>query len=177
MSKQIFVINGSGGVGKDTFVELVTVELNDKLKRFHTVVNFSSVDKVKEIAREIGWDGKKSEKDRKFLSDLKSLTSDYCDMPFQSMNNKIKEFIGSDEGQVLFLHIREPEEIKRVVNEFKAKTILIVRDSITQITSNVSDKNVFEYHYDFVIENNGTIEDLRNKVRQFINKTVMIESE
>lgn len=171
------MINGSGGVGKDTFVELVTVELNDKLKRFHTVVNFSSVDKVKEIAREIGWDGKKSEKDRKFLSDLKSLTSDYCDMPFQSMNNKIKEFIGSDEGQVLFLHIREPEEIKRVVNEFKAKTILIVRDSITQITSNVSDKNVFEYHYDFVIENNGTIEDLRNKVRQFINKTVMIESE
>lgn len=82
MNKQIFVINGSGGVGKDTFVELVSVELNDKLKRFHTVVNFSSVDKVKEIAREIGWDGRKTEKDRKFLSDLKSLTIynviDYC---------------------------------------------------------------------------------------------------
>lgn len=177
MKKQIFVINGSGGVGKDTFVELVSVELNDKLKKFHTVVNFSSVDKVKEIAREIGWDGKKSEKDRKFLSDLKSLTSDYCDMPFQSMKNKIKEFIGSDEEQVLFLHIREPEEIKRVVDEFKAKSILIVRDSVMHITSNVSDKNVFDYYYDFVIENNGTIEDLRNKVRQFINKTVMIESE
>lgn len=177
MKKQIFVINGSGGVGKDTFVELVSVELNDKLKKFHTVVNFSSADKVKEIAREIGWDGKKSEKDRKFLSDLKSLTSDYCDMPFQSMKNKIEEFIGSDKGQVLFLHIREPEEIKRVVNEFKAKTILIVRDSVTHIISNVSDKNVFDYDYDFVIENNGTIEELRNKVRQFINKTIMIESE
>lgn len=177
LNKQIFVINGSGGVGKDTFVELVSVELNDKLKKFHTVVNFSSVERVKSIAREIGWDGKKSEKDRKFLSDLKSLTSGYCDMPFQSMKNKVEEFIGSDDGQVLFLHIREAEEIKRAVNEFEAKTILIVRDSVIHITSNVSDKNVFDYHYDFVIENNGTIEDLRNKVRQFINKTVMIESE
>ena len=177
MNKQIFVINGSGGVGKDTFVELVSVELNDRFKKFHTVVNFSSVDKVKEIAREIGWDGKKSEKDRKFLSDLKSLTSDYCDMPFQSMKSKIKEFIVSDEGQVLFLHIRELEEIERVVNEFGAKSILIVRDSVTHITSNVSDKNVFDYHYDFVIENNGTIEDLQEKVKQFINETVMVESE
>lgn len=177
MKKQIFVINGSGGVGKDTFVELMSVELNDRLKRFHTVVNFSSVDKVKEIAREIGWDGKKSEKDRKFLSDLKLLTSEYCDMPFKSMRNKVNEFLNDEESICLFLHIREPEEIKRVADEFGAKSILIVRDSVTHIISNVSDKNVFDYHYDFVIDNNSAIEDLRNKVRQFINKTVMIESE
>lgn len=177
MNKQIFIINGSGGVGKDTFVELVSVELNDKLKRFHTVVNFSSVDRVKEIAREIGWDGRKTEKDRKFLSDLKSLTRDYCDMPFQSMKDKIEEFIKSDEGQVLFLHIRESEEIKRVVNDFGAKTILVVRDSVTQITSNISDKNVFDYNYDFVIENNSTIEELKEKVRQFINDVIMQDGE
>lgn len=177
MNKQIFVINGSGGVGKDTFVELVSVELNDKLKRFHTVVNFSSVDRVKEIAKEIGWDGRKTEKDRKFLSDLKSLTRDYCDMPFQSMKNKIKEFLESEEGQVLFLHIREPEEIKRVIDEFGAKTILIVRDSVTQITSNTSDKNVFDYHYDFIVDNNGTIEELQEKAKQFANKFLIQSKE
>ena len=173
MNKQIFVINGSGGVGKDTFVELVSVELNDILKRFHTVVNFSSVDRVKEIAREIGWDGKKTEKDRKFLSDLKVLSSNYCDMPFQSMKNKIEEFIRSDEGQILFLHIREPEEIERVVREFDAKTLLIVRDSVMHITSNMADKNVFDYSYDFVIENKGTIEELKDKARQFANEVVI----
>ncbi len=177
MNKQIFIINGSGGVGKDTFVELVSVELNDKLKRFHTVVNFSSVDRVKEIAKEIGWDGRKTEKDRKFLSDLKSLTRDYCDMPFQSMKNKIKEFLESEEGQVLFLHIRESEEIKRVVDEFGAKTILIVRDSVTQITSNTSDKNVFDYHYDFIVDNNGTIEELQEKAKQFANKFLIQSKE
>ena len=63
MDKRIFIINGSGGVGKDTFVELVSTELNDMLKKFHTVINFSSVDRVKEIAREIGWEGEKLEKD------------------------------------------------------------------------------------------------------------------
>lgn len=177
MNKQIFVINGFGGVGKDTFVELVSLELNNKLKRFHTVVNFSSVDKVKEIAREIGWDGRKTEKDRKFLSDLKSLTRDYCDMPFQSMKNKIKEFLKSEEGQVLFLHIREPEEIKRMVNDFGAKTILVVRDSVTQITSNTSDKNVFDYHYDFIVDNNGAIEELREKAKQFVNEMLIQNKE
>lgn len=174
MDKQIFVINGSGGVGKDTFVELVSLELNNRLKKFHTVINYSSVDKVKEIAREIGWNGQKTEKDRKFLSDLKSLTKNYCDMPFQSMKHKIEDFINNEEGHVLFLHIREPEEIKRIADSFNATTVLIIRDSVTHITSNTSDKNVFDYHYDFVIENNGTIDDLRNKAKSFINETVMI---
>lgn len=168
MNKQIFVINGFGGVGKDTFVELVSAELNDRLKRFHTVVNFSSVDRVKEIAKEIGWKGKKSEKDRKFLSDLKSLTKDYCDMPFQSMKNKAENFQKSDKEKILFLHIREPEEIERAVKEFGAKTILITRNDVEHIVSNESDKNVFNYDYDFVINNNGTIEDLKDKVDNFI---------
>lgn len=172
MDKQIFIINGSGGVGKDTFVELVSTELNDILKKFHTVINFSSVDKIKEIAREIGWNGKKSEKDRKFLSDLKILTSEYCDMPFKSMKNKVAEFINDEESIFLFLHIREPEEIDRAVNEFGAKTILVVRDAVKHIVSNMADENVFNYNYDFVIENNGTKEELNNKVKEFIQEVI-----
>jgi len=172
LDKHIFIINGYGGVGKDTFVELVSVEMNDHLKRFHTVINFSSVDKVKEIAREIGWDGKKTEKDRKFLSDLKILTGDYCDMPFLSMKNKVEEFFKNEEAQVLFLHIREPEEIKRAVKEFNAKTILIIRNSVRHITSNIGDKNVFDYEYDFVIENNGTIEELKKETEKFLENHV-----
>ena len=66
MKKQVFIINGSGGVGKDTFVELVSENF------LLPVMNFSSVDKVKEVARIIGWTGGKSEKDRKFLSDKRA---------------------------------------------------------------------------------------------------------
>lgn len=176
MNKQIFVINGSGGVGKDSFVEFVSIGLNDKLKKFHTVINFSSIDKIKEIAKEIGWDGKKTEKDRKFLSDLKILTSEYCDMPYKSIKNKVDEFKSDNDSKVLFLHIREPEEIQKAVNEFGAKTILVIRDSIKHITSNIADENVFNYKYDFIINNNGTKEELCNKAKKFIEKEIMYES-
>ena len=168
MDKPIFIINGSGGVGKDTFVELVSIDLNDIFKQFHTVVNFSSIDRVKEIAKEIGWDGEKTEKSRKFLSDLKVLTNEFCDMPFRSMESKVDEFNKNEESKCLFLHIREPEEIRRAVKEFGAKTILIVRDSVKHITSNTADKNVFNYEYDFVIDNNGTLEDLKDEAKRFI---------
>lgn len=172
MDKQIFVINGSGGVGKDTFVELVSTELNDMLKRFHTVINFSSVDKVKEIAKEIGWDGKKSEKDRKFLSDLKILTSEYCDMPFESMKSKVAEFMKDEESRFLFLHIREPEEITRAVKEFGAKTVLVIRNSVEHIVSNMADENVFNYNYDFIIDNSGIKEELNNKAKDFVQEVI-----
>jgi predicted ATP-binding protein involved in virulence len=168
LNKKIFIINGSGGVGKTTFVELISECLNDIMKQFHTVINFSSVDKVKKIAKEIGWDGSKTEKDRKFLSDLKVLCSEYCDMPFKSMKTKVKEFQKKDRCYFLFLHIREPEEISRAVKEFDAKTILITRNSVKPITSNMADANVFNYEYDYVISNDGTIEELRSKARDFV---------
>ena len=168
IQKQVYIINGSGGVGKDTFVELVSNELNDLLKKFHTVINFSSVDKVKEIAKEIGWDGKKTEKDRKFLSDLKVLASEYCDMPFKSMRSKVAEFYEDNFAHILFLHIREPEEIERAAKSFNAKTILITRDQIKHITSNMADENVFNYDYDIVIDNSGTLDDLKIKAKKFI---------
>ena len=159
--KKIFIINGSGGVGKDTFVELVS--------QFFPVVNFSSVHKVKEIAIEIGWDGKsKTEKDRKFLSDLKLLTGNYCDMPFQSMKEQVDKFNEDKKDNVLFLHIREPEEIKRAVKEFNAKTILVTRNSVEQIMSNMADANVYNYEYDYTIHNDGTIEDLKKVAEQFV---------
>lgn len=127
MNKKIYIINGNAGVGKDTFVEYVSIHLNDIYKRFNTVINFSSVDKVKEIAKKIGWDGKKTEKDRKLLSDLKVLTSDYCDMPFKSMVEKVNYFLSNEcNAIVLFLHIREPVEIDRAKREFNAGTILIL---------------------------------------------------
>lgn len=158
--KQIFIINGSGGAGKDSFVKLISKSSDVP------IMNFSSVDKVKEIARIIGWTGGKTEKDRKFLSDLKLLCTYYNDMPFNSMSEKVREFANSD-AAMLFLHIREPEEIERAKIAFGAQTILVKRDAVKQITSNMADGNVFNYHYDIVVNNNGSLNDLRGKASKF----------
>ena len=157
--KNIIIINGYGGSGKDTFVEFVS--------KYNKVYNFSSVDKVKEIAKIIGWNGEKDEKSRKFLSDLKKLTTDYNDMSFNSIKEAVNNFNSSD-NEIMFIHIREPEEIKRAVLEFNAKTLLIKRDDINKITSNYSDASVENYNYDYVI-NNTTLEELEKQAKNFYN--------
>ncbi len=158
MDKVIVVINGTGGSGKDTFVEYVS--------KYAKVYNFSSVDKVKEIAKLIGWTGTKTDKDRKFLSDLKRLTTEYNDMPFTSIKEAINKFNSSDD-EIMFIHIREPEEIQRVVDVFSAKTLLIKRDGLKPIGTNSSDANVENYKYDCTIINT-TLEDLDKSALKFI---------
>ncbi len=162
MKKQVFIINGSGGVGKDTLIELIA-----EYSGF-SIMNFSSVDKVKEVARMIGWDGGKTEKDRKFLSDLKLLCSEYNDMPFKSMDSTVNVFHNSD-ALMLFLHIREPEEIERAKNEFGAMTVLVKRDAVKHITSNMADGRVFNYAYDIIIDNDRDIDAFRKKAQSFVN--------
>ena len=86
MNKKIVIINGSGGVGKDTFV--------DFCKEFTNVRNISSVDKVKEAAKIlVNWNGEKDEKSRKLLSDLKRISVEYNDYPNVYIKDSI---IGSD---------------------------------------------------------------------------------
>lgn len=158
--KQIIVINGTGGCGKDTFV--------DFCKKYINVYNFSSIDKVKEVAKIIGWTGKKTEKDRKFLADLKKLTTDYNDMAFNSIKEAIDNFNNSSD-EIMFIHIREPEEIERVVHLFKAKTLLIKRIGQKIITSNNSDASVENYDYDFIIINT-TLDEYEQKAKKFVKE-------
>ena len=67
-NKQIFIINGSGGTGKDTFCNMIRDYSG------HDTYIISSVDDIKKKAQLMGWDGvSKTDKDRKFLSDLKDL--------------------------------------------------------------------------------------------------------
>lgn len=89
-------------------------------------------------------------------------------MPFKSMRSKVAEFYADDFSHMLFLHIREPEEIERAAKAFSAKTILITRDQVKHITSNMADENVFNYDYDIVIDNSGTLDDLKAKAKGFI---------
>ena len=171
MEKQIFIINGTAGVGKDAFVNAVEIAL-ESINKDYWVENYSSVTRVKEIAKSCGWNSEvKTEKDRKFLSDLKLLLTEYNDLPFKDLGYVVDGFLhdGFENSKMLFLHIREPKEVTKAANAFNAKTILVKRDSVTHITSNMADENVFNYNYDIIIENNGTPEDLQEKANLFVN--------
>lgn len=160
-TKHIVIINGSGGVGKDAFCLACS--------RYAETSVRSSIEPIKEIARQIGWDGGKSEKDRKFLADMKFLVSKYNDYPMTWMRGAVNAFMGFVDGdEILFLHIRESEEIERAAKEFDAVTVLVTNHRIPKITTNKSDASVDDYWYDAVIHNDGTVADLDGMAERFV---------
>ena len=96
MKKLTFVINGAGGVGKDTLCDLAA-------KHFR-VYNISTIMPIKDIARMCGWAGEKTDKARRFLSDLKALTVEYNDYPTVWATERYRGFLES-EDEIMFLSI------------------------------------------------------------------------
>lgn len=161
MEKRIVIINGSGGVGKDTFVELCG--------KFVEVKNISSVDKVKEAARIlVNWNGEKDDKTRKLLVDLKQLSIDYNDYPMTYIKQEADSFFGNEKQKIMFIHIREISEIEKIKKMLQARTLLITSSRVEKIVTNNSDANVEQYEYDTYISNDGTLDELKEKAKQFV---------
>ena len=161
MDKRIIIINGSGGVGKDTFVEFCGEWANVK--------NISSVDKVKEAAKVlVNWNGEKDDKSRKFLADLKKMSIEYNNYPIKYIEMQANDFLNNDEQNLMFIHIREVEEIEKVKELLNAKSLLITSTRVEKILTNSSDANVDNCKYDYYIENNGTLEEFKEQARKFV---------
>lgn len=165
---KIIVINGQGGVGKDTFVSYC-----QDISSY--VFNYSMVDGIKRCARLLDWTGKKDERDRKFLSDLKDLASNYNDYPFKDALNNIRYEVQRCrrnyvlENQIIcFVHAREPEDIYRWVHDYQAKTLLIRRKEVEGTYGNHADDSVFDINYDYIIYNNHDLSWLKQEAELFM---------
>lgn len=75
----------------------------------------------------------------------------------------------------MFIHIREIAEIEKIKNIINAKTLLVKNPKVKLILSNESDANVNNYSYDYVLLNNGTLEDLQRKAKEFVEKLGKID--
>lgn len=160
MKFKTVIINGFGGVGKDTFVM--------ECSRYAFTKNMSSVKRVKEAAKLLGWTGRKDEKDRAFLCDLKDLCERYNDIPFQDMKSEYLWCRDHTTTEILFLHIREPEQIERAKEAFNATTVFIHRPGVKKIINNHADAEVCDYTYDCYVVNDSSIEDLSKKAYEFV---------
>lgn len=161
--KKVIIINGKGGCGKDTLINGVSEK--------YRVKNVSSIDHIKDIAAQIGWSGTKDEKSRTFLANLKQLCIQFNDMPLHDMIKEYEDFIVSDE-EIMFIHIREGEEIDKIKKYIpNVKTILIKREETDKgIYTNAADNDVEKYDYDFVFDNNGEIGVKQTEFIELISK-------
>ena len=161
MRKAVIIINGNGGVGKDTLCEFAGAAYRTQ--------NISSVTPIKEIASRYGWRGEKDSRSRRFLADLKRVFSEYNDLPCRYLEEEYRKFLESD-AQLLFVHIREGEEIdkfKRHV-DIPCITLLIRRGSAQQSWGNASDDNVEKYAYDYCYYNDRELTEAKDDFVRFL---------
>lgn len=166
-TKTVIIINGVGGAGKDTFCEIVS--------HYYNVKNISSIDPIKKIAEQGGWEwSDKSLSGRRLLSDLKLAFISYNDLPNRYLINAYEKFL-NDDNEIMFVHIREPLEIQKFANSISGDCItLLVKSCRTDdvIFGNESDDKVEEFQYDYLYENNHSLENLENDVLTFFEKMI-----
>lgn len=190
----IFLINGSGGVGKDEFVKQCRKALKDiaiekynglpeSLHQDYDVINYSSIEKIKTVATILtGWtdNDKKTEKMRKFLCDLTQVW-DSINGRKKHIEGIIGNFIHKGENMehlFAFIHIREPgmiDDLKKKYGEYGVHTLLVTNKNAKPIVSNDADMNTNFYEYDYYIRNDGTIEDLYDSAVQFVKQFIGVE--
>lgn len=165
MKKLVVIINGKGGVGKDT--------LCDFAGKYFKTKNVSAITPIKEIARQYGgWNGEKDSASRKFLADLKQLFVDYNDLPFKYLCDEYDVFMKS-KAEIMFVHIREGKEIQKFKEWVKTPciTLLVERSKVGKINwGNASDDNVNNYKYDYIYQNNKKLSEAEKDFCEFLNE-------
>ena len=168
-NKIVIVVNGAGGVGKDTVCEIIS--------KYYKAKNISAIDPIKKIAVYGGWEyGDKSLKARKLLSDIKRAFIEYNDLPLNYLLNEYSEFING-ENEILLVHIREPEEIekfkKNLTSDCICLTLLITSNKSEGIVfGNASDDGVANYNYDYIYENKTTLDELEKDFMDFFEPII-----
>jgi len=166
----IIVINGAPESGKDTFCGFFMDYMYEHYGRY--VFVHSTIKKPKQIAKLMGWDGIKNNKSRKLLSDIKMAWCEFNNGPFESTKNFIKYGSKITSDSIFIIHCREPREIEKIKQAYgeQCKTLLIRRLSILQSTYNYSDLNINieNYSYDYIINNEQGITNLRTASHIFI---------
>ena len=88
----------------------------------------------------------------------------YHDIP----NKKVDEFIKFHPDNIIFVNAREPHNIAYYQNKYNARTVIVNNCNVKQIYGNHADENVNNYDYDVVINNSGTLKDLKETAKWFL---------
>lgn len=170
----VVIVNGFPRAGKDTAVRFMKEWAEEHGWK---VCTHSTIDSVRQMLDQIT-EGRKGPAERKLLADVGTALEEYNG--FRS--NGVKQFVLQNltfrvgqKGLVVFVHLREPALIQKVVESFprKVKVVtLLVRNPLAEAApqSNAADANVMDYAYQWFIVNNSTLGALMDNARATISE-------
>lgn len=155
--KPVIVTNGYPGSGKDEFAKI--------LGKYTRVYKSSIINFAKTITETLGLDNEKDARYRELLCRLKSLFDWYNDYPFRDMTELVEQYRTDNYYDVLIIDIRDPEQLKRARQEWKAITVYISSPNAKRF-DNPADNNVENFNYDYYVYNPGD-ESFEEVVQRF----------
>ncbi|QEP29857.1 hypothetical protein HYP99_gp059 [Sinorhizobium phage ort11] len=173
----LVLINGYAGAGKDTFVEMVSQELD---KHDIEVNNISSITPVWSLLKDhlcLPMD-RKGPEERKLAAEVKAALDNYHFTATKMALHKALEWFGFNENGVCFIHMREPRalEFSKTYAENaipgKCSTLFIDRPQPKLKIGNVADDSVNDFEYDRKVLNHFDLTHLKvlaeSYARQFL---------
>lgn len=166
--KQVLIINGYPTCGKTTFERIMLEYCKGEY--------FSSITPINEILLNIGWDGiTKDTLYRNTASDLKDLLTKFNDYSYKKVCEKINGFLQNEDKEILMIDIREPEEIQKIVDTYPEIITVFIQNDKPINKTNHADMNVVNYIYDYYIDNNSTINELKYNIKVFLNELKLLK--
>lgn len=175
--KNLILISGKARHGKDQLSQYIIEQFKLENKK---VIQFAYGDYLKEIAeRYFGWNGEKDEQGRQLIQYIGTdLVRKKLNMPNFWVNHIVNlvRIIEDLYDYVIITDCRFPNEIKIPKDIFKDNAISIRvhrNDFKSPLTreqqSHLSEIALDDYAFDYYIDNNSTLQDLKYKTSQFIN--------
>ena len=164
----VLMFAGKAGAGKDTSATVVQSFIPQTER-------FAFAYKVKEIAKQFGWDGVKDEKGRKLLQSVGQTGRAYDkDLWAKDCAQRIAAY----SGLALVTDLRFRNEMNVVKEAFPDAKVILVKGRAADLGENAKDISEHDLDgfddFDFVLDNSGTEEDLKNNVEAMLKEFDLI---
>ena len=163
----IIMLAGKAGARKDTVADIIVSNV-DRSKKF------AFADDLKLIAKHLGWDGKKDDRGRLLLQQLGALGRRYnINVWANQVMWKIEdELLDTTNNTFVISDFRFPNEYEVLRKRyFDVVTVNIIgrqRRLSQEAAKDVSENSLKDFRFDFTINNNGSLEDLKHKVLKIV---------
>lgn len=153
---KVIGLSGFAGAGKDEVAKTLVERMG------YTRIAFA--DPLKDVATAIGWSGKKDDAGRKLLQGLGVAVREFINPDAWVL--AAEERIEQVDGPVVITDVRFPNELQ-MIRRRRGTVVRVVRPETGAVNGHVSEHLVNDEDCDVIFHNDGTLEELPEKVESF----------